>query len=261
MTLAARFATVAAVTLPGVIPMRTIVLFATSLLIAANACGAELAGRWNGIAQIPGLPLHVTIDLDRDASGNWIGSIVIPELNMKGQPLQDIAQRDGTVAFAIKGALAEAKAEPARFETRFDGDSTLSGTFTQAGNRAPVSFTRSGDAQVDRPPHSTAVAKEFEGKWIGEYELMGYPRHVTVTFTNHAGAPASVEFLIVGKKNNNLPVDLVTQSGDFVRIESHEIGINFEGRLQGDRGQLAGTYEQGPIELPLVLRRPTGSER
>ena len=238
--------------------MRMILALAAAVLSVSEMHAAELAGRWDGVAQIPGLPLHVTVDLDRDAAGNWNGSIVIPQLNMKGQPLTNIVVEDATVAFAIKGALAEAN-EPAKFEAKFAGDATLAGTFTQAGNRAPFTLARSGAAQVDLPPRSTAVAKEFEGSWIGDYELMGYPRHVTVTFANHADAPATVGFLIVGKKNNDLPVDFVTQSGDFVRIESHSTGINFEGRLSRDRGELAGTCEQGPIEIALVLHRPDGS--
>ncbi|HEY8009491.1 MAG TPA: hypothetical protein VIE67_00655 [Rudaea sp.] len=239
--------------------MRRIVVLASGLALALSGHAADIAGRWQGSAQIPGLPLQLTVDLDRDASGNWVGSIIIPELAMKGQPLMDIAAHDAAVAFAIKGALVEAKAEPAKFEAQLDSDATMHGRFTQAGNSAPFTLKRIGPAQVDLPPRSTAVAKELEGQWVGEYELMGYPRHVTVTFTNHEGAPASVEFVIVGKKHNDLPVDFVNQSEGIVRIESHEIGINFEGRLRPGSSELAGTYEQGPIELPLVLHRPNGS--
>jgi hypothetical protein len=239
--------------------MRRIVALAAAVLSAAGVRAADLAGRWDGVARIPGLPLNITVDLDHATSGNWIGSIIIPQLSLKGQPLANISVDGTEVSFAIKGALAEANAEPAKFEGRLAADSTLAGTFTQAGNRAPFFLARSGAAQVDLPPRSTAVAKDFEGTWVGDYELMGYPRHVTVTFTNHADAPASVGFLIVGKKNNDLPVDFVTQSGDFVRIESHATGINFEGRLLRDRGELAGTCEQGPIEIALVLHRPDRS--
>jgi len=76
---------------------------------------------------------------------------------------------------------------------------------------------------------------------------------VTVTFANHGTDPATAEFVVVGKKVNNLPVDLVQRDGDFVRIESHAYGISFEGRLHD--GALEGTYEQGPMEGPLVLKR------
>ena len=229
-------------------------------LVAVSATDANAApsaaGRWQGVVQIPGLPLHATIDLDQDRSGTWIGSIVVPELKLKNVALVDIKPRDGALTFSINGALAGPQDSPATFDGRIEGTDVISGTFTQAGNHAPFELRRTGAGQVDLPPRNTAVAKEMEGKWIGEYELMGYPRHVTVTFTNRAAEPAKVEWVIVGKKVNNLPVDLVHRDGDFVRIESHEIGINFEGRLRGN--ELDGTYEQGPIELPLVLKRVQG---
>jgi hypothetical protein len=240
--------------------MRFLVAVALVVLSAADANAApSAAGRWQGVVQIPGLPLHATIDLDQDKSGAWTGSIVVPELAMKNVALTDITPRDGALTFAIKGALAGPQEPPATLDGRLEGTDVMSGTFTQAGNHAPFALRRTGAAQVDLPPRSTPVAKEMEGKWVGEYELMGYPRHVTVTFANHGADPATVEWVIVGKKVNNLPVDLVQRDGDFVRSESHEIGINFEGRLRG--GELDGTYEQGPVELPLVLKRAQGENK
>jgi hypothetical protein len=239
--------------------MRFLVAVALVVLSAADANEApSVAGHWQGVVQIPGLPLHATIDLDQDKAGAWIGSIVVPELAIKNVALIDIAPHDSTLTFAIKGALAGPQEPPAMFEARCDSDDVISGTFTQAGNHAPFALRRTGAAQVDLSPRSTPVAKEMEGKWVGEYELMGYPRHVTVTFTNHGADPATVEWVIVGKKVNNLPVDFVQRDGDFVRIESHEFGINFEGRLHG--GELDGTYEQGPMEAPLVLKRAQGEK-
>jgi hypothetical protein len=210
------------------------------------------------MAQVPDFPLHVVVDLDRDAAGAWIGSIIIPELNIRGTPLSDIGVHDADVSFAIKGALVDPQAGPAKFQAHLGTDGTIGGNFVQAGNSATLSLKRTGSAQVDLPVRSTAVASEFEGKWIGDYELMGYARHVTLSLTNHANAAATADFVIVGKKVNNLPVDLLTQDGVFLRVESHEIGINFEGRFRKDTNEISGTYEQGPFELPLVLHRETG---
>ena len=232
-----------------------VAIVAAIMTAAAGAHAADdPAGRWSGVAQIPGIPLQVTVDLDRDAQGGWIGSAVIPELNVRGVPLTAIGLQEGSLTFALKDALATGPEQPARFEAHLDSPTVMTGTFAQAGNSAPLRLQRVGPAQVDLPPRSTPVARALEGTWIGDYELMGYARHVTLRFVNHDAAPATAEFIIVGKKNNNLPVDLITQDGDFVRVESHEIGINFEGRLDQD-GELHGTYEQGPFEVPFALRR------
>ncbi len=58
--------------------------------------------------------------------------------------------------------------------------------------------------------------------------------------------------MVVGKKTSNLPVDLVTQEGDFLTIDSHA-AITYEGRFRKD--EIKGTFTQAGIELPLVLRR------
>ena len=236
-----------------------ILIALTGWLVASLPCFAAdaAAGRWEGSAQIPDFPVTVVVDLDHDAAGGWIGSIIIPELKVKGAQLSDISVRDADVEFAIKGVLADPQTGPAKFHAHLDATDAMAGDFTQAGNSTTFSLKRTGAAQVDLPVRSTAVAAEFAGKWIGDYELMGYSRHVTLTLANHEASAASAEFVIVGKKVNNLPVDLITQDGAFLRIESHEIGINFEGRLGKDGAEITGSYEQGPFELPLVLHRET----
>ena len=72
---------------------------------------------------------------------------------------------------------------------------------------------------------------------------------------NRGADGAAVEFVIVGKKVNNVPVSLVTQDADFVTVKSDELGITFEGRFVKEGGELKGTLSQGPMEAPLVLRR------
>jgi hypothetical protein len=54
---------------------------------------------------------------------------------------------------------------------------------------------------------------------------------------------------------NDLPVDLVVQQGDLLRVESQSTQVYFEGRIFTEAGEIRGTIEVGPVELPLVLRR------
>ena len=214
------------------------------------------AGRWEGSVQIPERELKVVVDLAQQGNGGaWIGSIIIPGLNIKGAALSDIAVNGREITFAIKSALAADGAGPPKFKAQLAGDETLSGDFVQAGNSAPFRLMKIGPPQVELPPKSTNVSQEIEGEWKGEYELFGYARHVTVKLTNHSAAGAAAEFVVLGKKTNNLPVDLVTQEGDLLTINSHETGISYEGRLDRKAGEIKGTFTQGPIDLPLVLRR------
>ena len=220
-----------------------IVIFAT-----AFPCHGEetISGRWEGTAHIPDDDLNVIVDLAEE-NGAWIGSIIIPGLDVKGVPLTDITVKPPEVSFSVKGALG------VQLKLRRDENGTLTGDFEQAGNRARTVLQKTGLSRVERPPRSTPVGKELEGEWKGEYQMFGYPRHVSIKLTNRGADGAAAEFVVVGRKTNNLPVDLVVQEGDLLTVDSHEIGISFEGRLRD--GKLSGAIRQGPIETPLVLQR------
>ena len=132
----------------------------------------------------------------------------------------------------------------------------MTGEMRQGGNAAPLALVKQGPAQVDLPPRSTPVARELEAQWTGEFELGGYLRQVTITLENHAGG-ASAKLVIVGKRVNDIPVDLVVQQGPVLRVESQAGGIVFEGRLRNGADEIRGAIEMGSIELPLTLRRAT----
>jgi hypothetical protein len=165
---------------------------------------------------------------------------------LKGVPLTDIKVQPPDVNFGVKGALG------IQLKLRLDPNNKLAGNFEQAGNRAPASLQKTGQPQIEYPTRNTPVAKEVEGEWKGDYEMLGYTRHVSIKFANHPDG-ATADFVIVGRKHNVLPVDLVTQEGDLLTVDSHEIGFSFEGRLKN--GNLTGAIRQGAIETPLVLVR------
>jgi hypothetical protein len=231
-------------TVPGaILRLVAIVVFA-----AALPCRGEeaISGRWEGSAHIPEDELNVIVDLAQE-NGAWTGSIIIPGLDVKGTPLTDIKVKPPDVSFSVKGTLG------IQLKLQLDGNGKMTGNFEQAGNRAPATLQRTGPPQVEQPPRNTPVAKELEGEWKGDYEMLGYTRHVSIKFTNRGPNGAAAEFVIVGRKHNNLPVDLVTQEGDLITVDSHDIGFSFEGRLRN--GKLAGVIRQGATETPLVLER------
>ena len=232
-----------------------LILFASVALSRAAETGA--AGRWEGVAQIPGNELRLIVDLSQEEGKGWIGSIVIPGFGVKGAQLVDLHVRGDDLDFAIKGALGNERAGRAELKAHLTSDGHLAGNFNQGGNSAPFVLEKTGPARVELPPRSTAVAKELEGEWKGDYEMMGYARHATMTFSNRGAEGAALEFTIVGKKVNNVAVSLVTQDEDFLTVKSEEFGITFEGRFDKAAGEIKGTLGQGPLEAPLILRRPT----
>jgi hypothetical protein len=230
------------------VPDALLRLVAIVVLATAVASRAEeaISSRWEGTTHIPGDELTVIVDLAQE-NGAWIGSMIIPGLDVKGAPLTDIKVKPPDVSFSVKGTLG------IQLKLQLDGNGKMTGNFEQAGNRAPTTLQRTGPPQVEQPPQNTPVAKELEGEWKGDYEMLGYTRHVSIKFTNRGPNGAAAEFVIVGRKHNNLPVDLVTQEGDLITVDSHEIGFSFEGQLRN--GKLTGVIRQGATETPLVLER------
>ncbi len=223
--------------------------------VAICQAAGSVAGRWEGSAQIPGAELKLVVDLSEEGGKGWVGSIVVPGFSVKGAPLTDIAVNDSELSFALKGALGNERVGLAKFKAHLSRDGHLAGDFMQDGNSAPFVLEKTGPPQVELPPRNTAVSQELEGEWKGDYELMGYARHITMKFANRGADGAALEFVIVGKKTNNVPVSLVTQEGDFLSIKSDDFGITYEGRFRKEAGEINGTLVQGPFEVSLVMRR------
>jgi hypothetical protein len=163
----------------------------------------------------------------------------------------DIAVHNSDASFGIKTG----RGLDATFKGHFNIDGTFSGDFMQGGNRAPFALKRTGAPQLVTPLQSTPVTNDIEGEWKGEYQIFGTPRHVTLKLANGGKNGATAEFIVVGRKVNNLPIDIVRQEGDLVTIESNQTGIGYEGRFNKEAREIKGTFIQGPIELPLVLHK------
>lgn len=212
-----------------------------------------LAGRWEGMVHIPANEQTLVVDLSADSNGTWSGAITMPGLGLKGLPLKDIVVKGDEATFVTK--VVPGRGLEATFKGHLSGNGSLTGDFVQGGNTAAFELKQIGPPQVELPPRSTALSKELEGEWQGEFQLFGYPRKVTLKLTNNGDRVGAAEFVVVGKRVNNLPVDLVTQEGSLLTVHSHETGITFEGRFRKDGNEIRGMFSQGPIEMPLVLHR------
>lgn len=233
--------------------MRLIAIFFLAGVLGCRAADIP-AGRWEGPVQIPGRDLHLIVDLATNSSGAWQGSLTIPGLNVKGAALVEPVRKGATITFTVKDALSSPRVKPATIMLQSAPRGRLAGIFQQGGNSAVIVLEKTGPPQVDEARRSTPLSAELLGEWTGKYELGGYPRDVTLKLTNQADA-AKVDFVIVGKKVNNLPVSYAGQDGTYLIVEAPTYGITLEARLHPGTGELQGTLTQGPFEVPLNLQR------
>jgi len=237
---------------------RALKCFLPALGLAAGSAGAapELAGRWEGVADIPGWPLRLLVDLERDAHGQWTGSAILPGRGVKGAPLDGLAVDGCDVRFGLAAAFpGGGGATVPRVALACRADGVLAGSFMLGGLSTSIALRRSGAAQVDRPPANSVIDAALAGRWTGRYELGGVAREVTLTLANRGAAGGGGQLVIVGRRTTTLDVDQVTQGREFVTLRASAADFRIEGRLSAADGTIEGAVAQGPYEAPLVLRR------
>jgi len=229
--------------------------FAVCLWIAGAltvSAQSDIGGHWNGSVDSVG----VEVDLDKAASG-WIGSFSMPTRNISGIPLDSVTFAEGKASFVIKGSGQ-------RFTGTLSADGkTLDGAFASATDSHPAKLTRTGEAKVDLPKPSPAVAAEFLGNWAGTIQfdqLGGPPLRVTVTISNGtAGAEAQVVSLDQG--NAQLPVNTIVQNGTKLTLEVKVASGVYEGEINPAGTELHGTWSQMGSSTSLTLRKATAPEK
>lgn len=245
-----------------VLQLRRLVLACSLAAMGAGAGATPVAaGRWEGVAETPAGPMRLVLDLDRDARGQWQGSVVLPGRGVKGAPAEDLAVADGAVSFGLAGAFQGGEVLQPRVTLAPQADGSLAGRFALGGQGAPLRLARTGPAQVDRPPVNSALAALLVGRWTGRYELAGVPRTVTLTLANGADGRGTGQLVIVGKRTTSLAVDEIVQGREYVTLRAAAADFRIEGRFAPAAGVIDGAMAQGPFEAPLVLRRDAGAGR
>ena len=246
--------------MPALVPRRgrasKPALIALGLAACASAQAApDAAGRWEGVADIPGLPLRLVVDLARDAQGRWEGSAILPGRGVKGARLDSLAVGDCDVRFALTAAFPGGDVLKPQLALACQADGSFAGTLALGGRSTAVTLRRSGAAQVDRPAPSSVLSPALAGRWTGRYELGGVPREVTLTLANRADTGGGGPLVIVGKRTTTLAVDQVTQGREFVMLRASAADFRIEGRFSPDEGVIDGGVAQGPFEAAIVLHR------
>jgi hypothetical protein len=203
------------------------------------------AGHWVGTITGPGIDVEVDLAMKGDV---WHGTISIPAQGSKGIPLADLAVKGGAVSFAIKGAPGD----PRYTGTLSADGKSIAGDFTQGGASMPLTLTWKGEPKFEVAQKSPPVTKDLEGAWEGALDVKGTVLRLRLQLAN--GANGATGMLIsLDQSNLEIPASTIAQDGPRVKLTFNMISGTFSGELKG--GEMAGTWLQGPLSLPLSFKR------
>jgi murein DD-endopeptidase MepM/ murein hydrolase activator NlpD len=96
-----------------------------------------------------------------------------------------------------------------------------------------------------------------EGSWQGTLDA-GQKLRLALTLTKNPDGTYS-GLLDSLDQGSTIPIDVVTVTGDSVRLELKTVGAVFEGKLNAERSELTGQFSQGGSVLPLTFKRSSSA--
>jgi hypothetical protein len=216
---------------------------------ATTASSQKGAGHWEGKVILPNQEVKLVVDIAKNASGAWVGTIGAPGTSMLDVPLVQLRVEEATVHFAATVP------QLSTFEGTLSakGDS-LAGSATDPRGSAPFTLARTGDAKVNLPAVSSALTKEFEGVWEGASSANGQTRHLVLRLAPGTDGLATASLLSVENGSGELPATTVTIKGKELLIEIRSVTASLHGTL-GESGELGAEWVQGPVRLAVTFKR------
>lgn len=227
---------------------RTVAGFAWLACAGALSAQTDMRGHWSGTITMPQGSLGMEVDLDKTASG-WIGSISIPMQGVTGIPLEQVSFANGKGTFHLKGAPGD----PSFSGTLSADGKTLDGNFSQGPTALPLKLTLTGEAKVEVPKASPAVAAAFVGSWEGTIPS-GPGLRVVVSIANGKDG-AEAKMVSVDQGYAQIPVTSVAQTGTKLSLKVSLVGGGYEGEINAAGTEITGTWTQMGNGLPLKLEK------
>jgi hypothetical protein len=203
----------------------------------------------------PNRDVQISVHLAKNDKQAWIGHLSFVGPGPKELPLDSIAVAGDAVSFNVTGAPGGMK-----LEGKFDSAAkTISGTATGGSNTVPFDLKRIGEAKVVVPAPSSALGKEFEGKWEGVLEA-GQTLRVALNLKAGADGRATGTLVSLDQGGVEIPLGTINQSGNKLEFEIKIINGKYSGTLNEAKNEISGEWTQGARTTPLVYKKAQESK-
>jgi len=240
--------------------MRVSTLTPLLLLLSLTAdaqTGGDPSGHWEGAVQAPEMAITIEVDLAKE-NRVLVGTVSVPQQNLKGFPLVIEAAEGRSLSFRFKGAPGNRHFAGALSE---DGQS-ITGEFTQSGYSFPFTLTRKGEPRIDAPVRSAPIPRELEGPWSATLEgrsQNGIQQRIILTLSNQPDGTSTGTVVNPGD-GLEIPIASIARTGSRVTLDLKAISGSYSGTVNADGTEMVGTFIQGTAVLPLTFRRSPAAE-
>ena len=106
---------------------------------------------------------------------------------------------------------------------------------------------------MDQAPFEFSIgARKQVALREGALDVKGTMLRLVLTLANGPDG-ATGKLVSVDQNNFEIPVSRITEEGSRLKLAITMVSGGFEGDVKGD--EIAGTWTQGPLSLPLVFKR------
>lgn len=229
----------------------TAVAIATVFAIASARAQTmpKAVGHWEGKIHMGEKDIPMNVDLSKNAAGAWIGTFTIPGSTQADVPLSNIFADDMAVRFTLN------LQDNPSFEGKLSAEgNSISGTASNSQGSVNFDLARTGEAHVNVPPPSSALPKEFEGRWEGTIAVNGQSLRLAVILAPNADGTGGGTIVSLDQGNQSFPASTVVVQGKELNIESRAVGAKLHGIL-GDNGEITAEWSQGTAKFSITLKR------
>lgn len=96
--------------------------------------------------------------------------------------------------------------------------------------------------------------RNVAGNWLATLEVGGATLRIVLKVEKSANGYAA-KFDSLDQGAMDLPIDSILLEGNKLSFAAAKFGINYEGTLNEAGDEIAGTFKQGPAEVPMVFKR------
>ena len=223
------------------VPVVLLLFFAGSLNVGAQT----IDGDWQGTLSAGPAELKIVLHLASDGQGGFKASLDSPDQGVKDIAVASARFANSTLTFQVPPISGS-------FSGKADASlQTITGTWSQAGMSAPLTFTRFvATAAKPRVPKPS----DIDGDWDGTLALAGASLRVVLHITTFEdGMTATLDSPAQGAFG--LPAASITRTANKVQFVMKQIAAEFSGTLDTGLTTIDGTFTQLGNSLPLVLKR------